>query len=172
MAEVITFFEQLGLPEILLWLLTFAVVYGVLSQIEIPKSNATRAIIGMISGFFVLLAMPGQLITVLSKMASSLILVILGLLILIIFLEVAKVKHVRYEKTEKGVAKVEESFYEKYGKAIALILIIIAALIFVSSGGLELLGISGINFGGISGSTILFLIIIIAAIAWMIQGSK
>lgn len=176
-APITGFFEQLGLPEILLWLLTFAVVYGVLSQLKIPQSNATRAIIGMIAGFLVLFAVPGQLITVLSKMASSLLLVVLGLLVIIIFLEVAQVKVHKEEpyqtkEGERGIRKTPISIFEKYGKIIAIILIIIAILIFIYSGGLQLLGIQQITFGGISGNALLFLIIIIAVIAWMIYESK
>ncbi len=182
MAEPITtFFNALGLPEILLWLLTFAIVYGVLSQIQMPKHNATRAIIGMIAGFFVLMAVPGQLITVLSKMASSLLLVILGLLILIIFFEVSGHKTGKRvielgppDKEGKPTIKSEKAanILEAHPTVFALILIIIALLIFISSGGLELLGIQQISFGGISGNTLLFLLIIIAAIAWMIHESK
>ena len=42
--------ERLGFPDLLLWLLTFAVVYGVLSQAKVPKSAASRAIISIVSG--------------------------------------------------------------------------------------------------------------------------
>jgi len=177
-ADIISFFSALGLPDILLWLLTFAIVYGVLSQLHLKLSNATRAIIAMIAGFFVLMAVPGSLIIVLSKMTSSLLLVILGLLVLIILLEVAGHKKTIIEvvgKDEKGNPKMQErhlNILEAHSTVFALIIIIIALLIFISSGGLQLLGIQNISFGGISGNTLLFLLIIIAAIAWMIYESK
>src|SRR3990172_5660582 len=83
--------ERLGFADILLWLLTFAVVYGILSQVKVPATNAPRAIISIVAGFLVLLAVPTQLVDVLSNISSSLILVGLGILALVVFLEVAGV---------------------------------------------------------------------------------
>src|SRR3989338_6986589 len=56
--ETLTQLERLGFPDLLLWLLTFAIVYGVLSQIKMPKSAASRAIIGIVSGLFVFIFAP------------------------------------------------------------------------------------------------------------------
>src|SRR3989344_7075079 len=84
--------ERLGFPDLLLWLLTFAIVYGVLKQANMPKSEASRAIIAIVSGLFVLMASPASLITIISKMSTNLILIVLGLLVVIIFLEASKVK--------------------------------------------------------------------------------
>lgn len=175
--DITSFFSALGLPEILLWLLTFAIVYGLMTHAKIlEKSHATRAIIAIVAGFLVLMG-GTPIIPVLEKMASSLILVVIGLLVLIIFLEVMKVqgKKTITEKTKEGGTiyhKVPIPFYEAYGQILAIILIIASVLIFVSAGGLELLGWKGISFGGISGNTLLFLLVIIAAIAWIIAESK
>ncbi len=175
--DIRSFLNALGLPEILLWLLTFAIVYGILTQAKILHSNATRAIIAMISGFFVLMAVPSATIAVLEKMISNWILLIIGLVVLIVLLEVGgvKAKPKVLEVDKEGKPKLfsaPENIFEAYGKVIAVILILFAVMIFVSAGGLELLGWKGVSFGGISGNALLFLLIVIGAIAWMIYESK
>jgi amino acid permease len=134
--------ETLGLPEILLWLFTFAIVYGILSQVKIPQSNAARTIIASVAGFMVLFSPATyQVISILSKMATDMLLVVIGILVLIVFLEVMKV---RVKTTVRGKVEgreVEEEKFispiEKYGTLLVIILAIFAILIFVSAGGLE-----------------------------------
>jgi len=48
--------KAVGFQLVLLWLLTLAVVYGVLSHVEIPKSVSARGVISIVSAFMVLLA--------------------------------------------------------------------------------------------------------------------
>ena len=149
---------NITLPEILLWLLTYAVVYAVLEQVEIPKQKSARAIISIVAAFLVLMSYPAELIAVLSRMAGEMLLVIIGLLIFLIIIEVTKIKGTTIEHA-----------YGKWIFTIAIVLIGIA--IFVSAGGLELLGWKGV-FLNIDWNTLLFIAIVAAAIIWMAHESK
>ncbi len=167
--------QSLGLPEIMLWLLTFAVVYGILSQVEIPRSNSARVIIALVSGFMVLFSAPREMVSVMSEMASSLILVVIGLLVLIIFLEMAGLKTKKYivEKDAQGqpVGEKPANILEAYSFVFGLILLGIAVLVFVNSGGLNLLGLTNVSLPSNLGSWF-FLIVIIAAIWFMVREGK
>ncbi len=171
--------ERLGFPDLLLWLLTFAIVYGVLKQANIPKSEASRAIIAIVSGLFVLMAAPASLITIISKMSTNLILIVLGLLTLIAFLEASgtKVAHgvlvggnpkdegiyVRGRKPGRGA----ESVFKKHGLEIGIIVLILVGLVFVGSGGLSVLGIQNINLTEQSTLTIGILVLVILAAGFL-----
>jgi len=107
--EPMLFLERLGFADVILWMISFATVYGLLSQFGggMPKSKPARAIIGMVTAFFVLMTpLAPQLIAVLSKMSMNMVLLILGLLVFIVFIEMAGVKVGKYEgkitKTDKG----------------------------------------------------------------------
>ncbi len=151
---------SISLPEILLWLLTYAIVYGVLQQVNIPKSKSARSIIAIVSGFLVLMSQPTEILAVLSHMAGDMLLVIIGLLVFLVFVEMIPLKI--------GGSKVHE--HKDVSKIFLILLVIIAAAIFVSAGGLELLGWEGV-FMNISWNTIFFLLIVIAAIWWMVSES-
>ena len=170
--DMIATLENLGLAEVMLWLLTFAVFYGILSKLEILKKEAS-AIVAFVIGFFVLLATPANLIAVLAKMSSSLILVILGILVLLVFIEVAGLKHrevVGQDKDGKPIFNFV-SLFTKHASVAAIAFIIIAILIFVGAGGLNLLGVN-INLTSTSSMSILFFVVIILAVLWMIQGKN
>ena len=177
MAIDLTQFQNLGLPEIVLWLLSFAIVYGILDQAKTPQSKASRGVISVVIAFFVLLSAPSALITFLSNMTSSLVLVLVGLLVLIVFLEVAGLKvsgeRIYYDEKGKAVHKEGESttIFVKYGYIFAIAFIIIAALIFVNAGGLQTLGIN-INLSGAATTTTAFFIFIILAVLWMVAEKK
>src|SRR3989344_5742500 len=126
MAIDLSTLQSLGLPEITLWLLSFAILYGLMSQVKIPESQAARAIISIVIAFFVILSAPLALTNVLSKMTSSLVIVLIGIIVL---------------------------------------------LIFVKSGGLQLLGWN-FNLSPVASTTTIFLIIIIIAIVWMVGERK
>lgn len=130
--------------------------------------------IGLAIAFLVLMAAPVALVNVLTEMSSNLILVAVGLLVLIIFLEVAGIKStVSYvkgkDKEGKDVIDAKEiSIFERYGYAFAIVLGIIAILIFINAGGLGLIGMQNINLSGASTTTVIFFIIILLAIFWLI----
>ncbi len=157
MAEFLSTLQNLGFPEILLWLLSFAIVYGVMSQAKIPDSKPARAIIAIVVGFLVIFSAPTALIDVLSKMSTALVLVVLGILVLLVFLEIAGIKHP------------QGSYMQQYAKWFAPIFIIIAILVFVGAGGLQLIGLPQIDLSGQANVTLFFFIVIILAIVWMLM---
>ena len=171
-ATVGTFLQRLGFADILLWLLTFAIVYGVLGQLNIPKSKEARAIIAIVTGLLVLFAVPTALIDFIAKMSTSFVLVAIGLLVLLVFLEAAGIKHKvpHVDKSGKPTGKFEEMpFFSKHPYIMGITFLIIAILVFVGAGGLNLLGWKipyGFDIIGV-----VFLIAIIIAILW-IMGTK
>ncbi|MBU5557850.1 MAG: hypothetical protein QW227_00025 [Candidatus Aenigmatarchaeota archaeon] len=173
---VVGMLERLGFADILLWLLSFAVVYGILSQIEIPKQKPVRAIIGIVAAFFVLMATPASLLMVISRLSASLLVVLLGIVVLLVFLEVGGIKHfeVETEEVEKEGKRIKATkrieavpLFSKNPYIIAITFILIAILIFIGAGGLNLLGfkITGVDITGV-----IFLVAIIIAVLWMIKG--
>ena len=178
MVDTITFLQNLGLPQILLWLLSFAVVNGILTQAKTPASAFARGIISIVLAFLVILSAPTSLTATLAQISSSIVLVLVGILLLVVFLEAAgaKSKVVKVTgKDEKGkpITEVEEiTIFQEHGKAFAAVFLIIAILIFVNSGGLGLLGLQGIQITEQSTLSIAFFILILIAVAWMISDPK
>ncbi len=174
--NIFTILQNLGIAQILLFLLSFAVVYGLLKQYKVPKSNAAQTMIGLAIAFLTIMAAPVALVSILTEMSANLILVAVGLLVLIIFLEVAGVKSTVAYKNPKAVSKENPegwekkpiSIFERYGYAFAIVLGIIAILIFINAGGLGLIGVQNINLSSASTTTIVFFIIILLAIFWLI----
>lgn len=175
--------QAFGLTDIILWMITFAVVYGVLSQVGekgMPQHKGSRGIIAIVVAFMVLFAAPAQLSAMIAKMSSSLLLIVLGLLSLIVFIEAAGVK---VHKTTTiplkggGVKKVptEEtmSIFEAYGMYFGIALLLIMIMIFVTAGGLSWIGLGNISgaFGEINVLGAGLFIMIILAIIWMIAES-
>src|SRR3989344_9635675 len=105
MALDLTMLTNLGFPQILLWLLSFALIFGVLDQVKIPKDKPSRGIISIVVAFLVLFSVPTSLITTISSLSTNLILVILAVLTFIVFLEAAGVKagKGKYAATPEGL---------------------------------------------------------------------
>ncbi len=167
--------QNLGLAQILLFLLSFAVVYGILRQYKIPNSNAAQALIGLAIGFLVLMAAPLALVSVLTAMSSSLVLVGVGFLVLIIFLEVTGVQSTKpiYDKDGNEIGKHPVKIFMKYGYFFAIVIGIIAIMIFINSGGLALLGMqSVVSLNSTTTMSIAFFLIIVLAIFWMVSEKK
>jgi hypothetical protein len=81
--------RAVGFQLVLLWMLTLAVVYGILSHLELPKSVTSRGVIAIVSSFMVLIAAAGtQAANFVSNLVTSSILVAFGLIIAMIFLEI------------------------------------------------------------------------------------
>ena len=57
--DLILNLKAAGFQLVLLWLLTLAIVYGVLSHIDLPKSITTRGVISIVASFMVLIAAAG-----------------------------------------------------------------------------------------------------------------
>lgn len=176
MAFDISLLTELGMPQILLWLLVFAIIYGVLKQIQVPKSKASRGIISMVAAFFVLISVPTSFVSVISTMSSSMLIVILGFLTLMVFIELGGIRHKEDvpAKDEKGniipgkIHKISVPLFSKNPYVLGIAFIIIAALIFVGAGGLQLLGFTGLPQFNIVGAGIIIMILL--AVLWMIKG--
>ena len=175
MVDYITAFERLGLPDIILWLLTFSITYGLLSHADLPKSKAARAMISFVLAFFVMFSAPAALLATLTKMSSALILTVLGILVFIVFLEAVGMRvkiRVPTELDEKGKPKEygikEINIFQAYSQYFIAAFVIIAILIFIASGGLNLLGWN-ISFAWMNTTTAFFLIAIIIAIFWLLM---
>lgn len=170
-----SFLQRLGFADILLWLLTFAVVYGILSQIKVPKSREAQAIIAIVIGFLVLLSVPTSLVAFISQASTSLILIALGILMIMVFLEVAGLTQ-EYPEIRDGKPTgrtIKISIFTRHPYIFGIIMAIIAILIFVGAGGLNVLGWKVPT--GYSLTGIIFFVLIIMAIMWMIfsrEGEK
>ncbi len=178
MALDLSLLQSMGLSEITLWLLSFSILYGILGQAEIPKSKASRMIISIVIAFFVVMSAPTQITTFLSQMTSNLVIVLIGILALLIFVEVAGVKATKMveevDEKGKGTGKpkyIQISIFEQYGYYFVAAFLIIAALIFANSGGLALLGWN-FNLSPASTTTIIFIAILIIAVMWMVSERK
>lgn len=155
----------LGLPEILLWVLTFAVVFAILTKLKI-FSRAPAALVSIAIGFLVLMAMPATLIAVIASMSTGLIAVAIGILVIMALLEIAGSKAI-IGQDEKGKLITEHHFVV-HGTLVAIVLVVITAIIFWMSGGAALLGITALPM--LSGGTIL-LILVGVAVLWMLSES-
>ena len=156
----------LGLPQVLLWVLTFAVVFEVLTKLNIMR-RAPAALVSIITGLFILFAVPAAVIQVISGMSTGLVTLAIGLISLIALLEVAGVRHVTTDREGKPTGVYP--YLNKHGTVVAIVLFALAAAIFVASGGLGLIGISALP--AISMGTWV-LIIVGLAVLWMFSESK
>lgn len=168
----LSIFESLGLVQILLWLLSFAIVYGILDQLKLPNQKGARAIIALVIAFMVLFAAPNNLINIISTMSTGLLLLILAIIIFMIFIETAGVKRravVAKDNRGRNIHSHEEgkNIFEAYGRYFAIAFFIIAAMIFIGAGGLNLLG-WGITLSESSIMSLGFLLIIVLAIMWLV----
>jgi len=160
--SMIVALRNAGFQLVLLWLLTLAVVYGVLSHLELPKSLTARGVISIVSSFLVLVAAAGTMAAnFLSNLATSAIVVAFGLMFTMIFLEIT------------GTKVGEGHIFAKYPKFFATALIIIAILVFVGAGGLSFIAIPEIAISTPIAAIGLFLIVMMASV-WILfkEGEK
>jgi len=155
---------SMGLPEILLWVLSFAVVFGVLSKLQIfGKGKSATALISIVVGFMVLMAAPAALITVISGMSTSLITLAIGVLVFIALIEFSGAKWII--QTDKG-PKIAGSWHQGHGTALAAILILATIAVFWTSGGAALIGLGALPP---IGTIPIVLIIVGVAVLWMLS---
>jgi len=166
----LAFLTGLGLPEILLWVLTFAVVFGILTKLKIFGTRAPAALVSIVVGFFVLLAVPAGLITVIATMSTGLLVVAIGFLVLLALIEIGNVRTWKTVRNEEGkeVSAPLHPFHG-HGTIMAIILIVIAAAIFYLSGGWALLGFGTLPALGLG---TWLLVIVGAAVLWMLSETK
>lgn len=160
--SMIVALRDAGFQLVLLWLLTLAVVYGVLSHLELPKSLTARGVISIVSSFLVLVAAAGTMAAnFLSNLATSAIAVAFGLMVTMIFLEIT------------GTKVSGEHIFAKHPKFFAAALIIIAILVFVGAGGMSFIAIPAIAISTPIAAIGLFLIVMMASV-WILfkEGEK
>lgn len=146
--------NQYGLPSVLLWLLTLAVTYGILSHVNIPKSMTVRGVIAITVSFLVLLA-SAPLVGFVTSLVSAAVLISFGLLIAVMFFEVA------------GAKAENRHIFALHPKFFGLALLIILVLIFIGAGGLGIIKIPAFNISSPVLALIFFLAVMIVAV-WVL----
>jgi len=160
--SMIVTLRDAGFQLVLLWLLTLAVVYGILSHIELPKSITARGVISIVASFLVLVAAAGtQAATFLSSMTTGAIVVAFGLIVTMIFLEIT------------GTKAGGEHIFSKHPRFFGAGLIVIAILVFVGAGGLNFIAIPAIAISTSVLAIGVFLIVMVASV-WILvkEGSE
>ena len=155
------------------WLLTFAIVYGILEHYQMPKSNPARTIISLVIAFFVM-PVAGPMMTIIAQMGMGMLMLFAGLLFILILFEIAGVRpKTAYVTDEKGniktkvTPKATQAYYKHFGVALA----VLAIMVFIGSGGLQYLGYSSLP--RINYTVVFFLGAIFLIIWWMVkEGSK
>lgn len=133
------------------WMLTLAIVYGILEHYKIPKSQSARAVISLVAAFLVLPLAPG-LASFLTGMVKGLLVIAVGILTMLIFVEI-------------GVGK-GENILEKHPVGFGIIMILIAIMVFVGAGGLELLDLE-VTIGNDLLAALFFLGAMTLGVWWM-----
>lgn len=159
-----TILGGLGLPQILIWVLAFAVSFAVVSKI---LSRAPATIISIVVGFLALMAAPVALITVLGTMSTGLLVLGIGIIVLMALLTVAGA-HVDVKDKEGNIVGTK-AWLAGHSTAVAAALIVLAAIIFVAAGGLPLIGIPTIP---VIGWGTWLLIIVGVGVLWMLSEAK
>ncbi|MFP4046038.1 MAG: hypothetical protein ACLFS3_03185 [Candidatus Aenigmatarchaeota archaeon] len=134
------------------WLLTFAISYGILEQIKMPKSKQARAVISIVLAFFVM-PIAGPVMGFLESTSASLVVVAMVAIFFLILTELTGTR----KKT-----------ITKYPRTVAIIVGIIAIMIFWGSGGFEKAGLTNV-IPMVNWTTVFFLTVLALAIIWMVK---
>ncbi|MFZ3077554.1 MAG: hypothetical protein WA139_03805 [Candidatus Aenigmatarchaeota archaeon] len=146
---IIISWREAGLPLLFLWMLTLAIVYGVLSHTKLPNSNSARGVISIVAAFLVLFAAAATQVTAfLSSIVTSFVAIAFGLLLIIIFLEMT------------GTKIADKHVFSAHPRFFATIIILIGVAIFV--GAAQVTGL--FNFNIIISDTILGMVFFLAII--------
>ncbi len=125
--EMLITLKQQGFDLILVWVLTMAIVYGVLTKVKMPESYSARGAISIAVGFLVMLASAGTAIPVIiMHMVTTMIVVGFALLLVVIFLELLGIKSLE--------------LMEKHANIALVIIAVIAFFSFLASGGSSVFG--------------------------------
>ena len=155
----------LGLPQILLWVLTFAVVFEILTKLKI-LGRAPAAIVSVITGLFILMAVPGAVIAAIATMSTGLIVAVIGFLVVLSLIEVGQIgPHVLLGVDKDGNKKYGRIHpFSAHSKIMTMVVLGVAGLIFVVAGGPALIGLTALP--AISMGTWV-LVVIGVAVLWM-----
>ncbi|MFH1474125.1 MAG: hypothetical protein ABIE55_04535 [Candidatus Aenigmatarchaeota archaeon] len=158
----------LGLPQILLWVLTFAIVFELMTKLKI-LGRAPAAIVSVITGLFVLMAVPTAVITAIATMSTGLVVASIGFLVVLSLIEIGQIRIIGIEKNKEGKdVAVENHPFKIHGRLMTLAVMAVAAVIFVVAGGPALIGITAFPAIGM-GTWVL--IVIGVAVLWMVSES-
>ena len=162
LAEVIMLLRESGFPLVLLWLLTLAIVYGLLQHANTPKSVTARSVIAITAAFLVLLAAAATpAIAFLENLVVASVLIAFGLIVTVIVLEIAGV----------GITA-EKSIFKAHPKAVGGIIIILVILVFLGAGGLYFLNLPTIKISDTIIAFVVFIGVMIGAVALMVKETK
>jgi hypothetical protein len=154
--------RDFGVTLILLWLLTLAIVWGLLQHANTPKSSGARGVIAIAAAFLVLLAAAASpALLFLQNIIVATVMLAFGLLIAVMFLEITGVK--------VGDGKNLFAGHPKFFGAIILLLIV---AIFMGAGGANIIGLPKIQITDAVVAFLLFMGVIVAAIYMMMQETK
>lgn len=146
-----------GIQLIFLWMLTLAIVYGILTHVKIPNSNSARGVISIVAAFMVLFAAAATQVTAfLSSIVTSFVAIAFGLLLIIIFLEMT------------GTKVGDKHVFGAHPRFFATIIILISVAIFI--GAAQMTGL--FNFNIIISDTVMgmvFFLVIIAVAMWALM---
>lgn len=155
--DVILNLRAEGFPLILLWVLTLAVVYGILSHVDLPKSKVVRGTISIVSAFLVLFAAAsGPAVQFVENIMVSGLVIAFGLFIVMIFLEIT------------GSKKGNEHIFAAHPKFFGIAFIVLLILIFIGAGGLGLLNLPAIRITEPTIAIIFFVAIMVVTI-WILM---
>ncbi len=143
---------------VLPWLLTLAVVFGVLEHYDMPDSPSARGVIAIVAAFIVLPV--GNLIApFLQDLVTGLIAIGMGALVAIIFVELLGYK-----------AGEVENIFMAHPKVFGAIMIALAVLVFVGAGGMDLIGVDVVITSELV--TLLAFLLVISLGVWFIASEE
>ena len=144
--------KAIGFDLILIWMLSIAIIYGLLTKIKMPESYSARGVISIASGFLIVLAAVGSPIPlIIENIVSSLIVIGFIFLLIVIFLELMGIK--------------SGELLSKHAEIILLLVGAIVFFIFLGSGAASIIPITVFLSEG-SIITVIF-ILLIAFILWV-----
>ncbi|GEM_PF-788630 len=150
---------------VLPWLLTFAIVYGVLSQLGdgdgLPESDAARAVIGIVLAFVIAPVLSPYVIQ-LAALSTGFVALIAGVILLSIFVQIAG-----FEGGGGG-----KKFFGKYPTLTGFTVFVLAVLIFIGSGAHEALGITIPGYISQNYPLLFFLAFMVMIVHWMVKGDE
>ncbi len=154
--------REAGLPLVLLWLLTLAIVYGILSHVKMPQSVSARGVISIVSSFLVLLAAAGTAAaSFVTSLVTATVLIAFSLMIIIILIEVSGAKG------EGG-----KHIFAAHSKLFGFAFLILLILVFVGTGGLSFLNLPNITISDPILALGFFLVVMVLAIWVMVKGGE
>lgn len=127
--------QHIGFFDIVLpWLFTLAIVYGMLDHYDIPDSSSARGAISLALAFFVL---PIGVIVgpFFQNLLQGFLVIVGGILVAVIFVEMLGYK----------TADMDNIFLQ-YPRVFGLLLTVLAVIVFVGAGGLDIIGIGNNGF--------------------------